>query len=178
MQSGWKLEGNENNISLRKHNKKLSFNIKIETSRGVLFVVRIENGQELMTATVNIKFETKKVDINEAHALYGHLSIKITQNISKTIGWELTGEPDRCEHCAIARGWQMNVKKKTDHVTLKKVGERLFLDVAAVMQNQNSDASVDSTSKRYRRIMVNEASQFMISDFFIYKHVIIDEMCE
>jgi hypothetical protein len=61
----------------------------------------------------------------------------------------------------------MNVKKKTDHVALKKVGERLFLDVVAVMQNKNLDASVDSTSKRYWRIMVNEASQFKISDFFI-----------
>jgi hypothetical protein len=126
MQSGWKLEGDENKISLRKHNKILIFEIKIKTSRGVLFAVRIENGQELMTATVNNKFETKKVDINEAHALFGHLSIKMTQNISKTIRWELTGEADRCKHCAIARGRQMNFKKKTDHVALKKIGERLF----------------------------------------------------
>jgi hypothetical protein len=109
MQSGWKLEGDENKILIRKHSKKLIFDIEIETSRGVLFAVRIENGQELMTATVNNKFETKKVDINEAHALFGHLLLKMTQNISKTIGWELTGEPDRCEHCAIARGRQLNV---------------------------------------------------------------------
>jgi hypothetical protein len=88
--------------------------------------VKIENGQELMTATVNNKIDIKKVDINEAHALFGHLLIKMTQNISKTIGWELTGEPDRCEHCAIARGRQMNVKKKTHHVALKKVGEIIF----------------------------------------------------
>jgi hypothetical protein len=61
----------------------------------------------------------------------------MTQNISKTIGWELTGEADRkCEHCAIARGLQMNFKKNTNHVASKKVGERLYLDVAAVMQNQ------------------------------------------
>jgi hypothetical protein len=73
----------------------------------------------------------------------------MTQNLSKTIEWELTGEADRCKHCVIARGQQMNVKKKTDHVASKKFGERLFLDVAAVMQNQNSNASVDSTSKRY-----------------------------
>jgi hypothetical protein len=129
----------------------------------VLFAVKIENGQELMTATVNKKIDIKKVNINEAHALFGHLSIKMTQNISKTI-WVLTGEPNRCKHCAIARGRQMNVKKKTDHVASMRVGERLFLDVAAVMQNKNSDASVDSTSKTYWRIMVDEASQFKISD--------------
>jgi hypothetical protein len=137
-----------------------------------LFAVRIENGQELMTATVDNKLETKKVDINEARALFGHLLIKMTQNISKTIGLELTGETDRCKHCEIARGRQMNVKKKTDHVASKKVGERLFLDVAAVMQNQNSDDSVDYISKRYWQIMVNEATQFNICDFLISKHAI------
>jgi hypothetical protein len=61
MQSGWKLEGNENKISLRKHNKKLIFDIKIETSRGVLFILRIENGQEMMTATVKNKFDKKRL---------------------------------------------------------------------------------------------------------------------
>jgi hypothetical protein len=54
---------------LRKHNKKLTFEIKIETSRGFLFAVRNENCQELMTATVDNKLETKKIDINEVHAL-------------------------------------------------------------------------------------------------------------
>jgi hypothetical protein len=132
--------------------------------------VRIENGQELMTATVKNKFETKKVDINEAHALFRHLLTKMTQNISKTIGWELTAEAEK--------GWQMNVEKKTDYVALKKVGERLFLDVAAVMQNQNLDASVDSMSKRYWQIMVDETSQFKIFDFFISEHAMIYATCE
>jgi hypothetical protein len=55
---------------------------------------------------------------------------------------------------------------------------RLFLDVSAVMKDKNSDASVDSLSKRYWRIMVNEASQFKISDFFMSKHAMIDTTCE
>jgi hypothetical protein len=125
-QNGWKLEGNENMILLRKLHKILVFNIKIETSQGVLVAVRIENGQELMTATVNNELAPKKVDINESHALFGHLSIKMTQNISNTIGWELTGEAIRCNHYAIERGRQTNVKKKTDHVASKKVEERFF----------------------------------------------------
>jgi hypothetical protein len=36
------------------------------------------------------------------------------------------------------------------------------------------DASVDTTSKRYWRIMVNKASQFKFSDFLISKHAMID----
>jgi hypothetical protein len=120
-----------------------------------------------MTVNVNDKSAQKKVDINELHALFGHMSIKMTKNISNTIGWLLTGETIRCKHCVIARGWQTNVKMKTNQVASKKVEERLFLDVASVIQNQNSDASVDSTSKGYRGIMVNEASQFKISNFYL-----------
>jgi hypothetical protein len=58
---------------LRKHNKSIFLDIKIKTSRGVLFAVRIENSQELMTTTVNDKVAPKKVYINEAYALFGHL---------------------------------------------------------------------------------------------------------
>jgi hypothetical protein len=60
IQSGWKLEGNENMILLRKHNKKHIFE-KIETSQGVSFALRIENGQELMTATVDNKLKQKRL---------------------------------------------------------------------------------------------------------------------
>jgi hypothetical protein len=42
----------------------------------------------------------------------------------------------------------MNIKKKTNHAASKKVEEILFLEVAAVMQNQDLDASVDSTCKK------------------------------
>jgi hypothetical protein len=126
MQSGWKLEGDENMISLKKHNKKLIFEIKIEISQGVLFAVRIENGQELMTATINDKSAPKKVNINNSHALFGHLLIKMTRNMLNTIEWEFMGEAIRCKYYAIARGQKMNIKKKTDHVASKKVGERFF----------------------------------------------------
>jgi hypothetical protein len=42
MNSGWKLEGDEKSMSLVKENKKLTFDIKIHTIRGVLFVVKID----------------------------------------------------------------------------------------------------------------------------------------
>jgi hypothetical protein len=97
---------------------------KIETSQGALFAVRIENGQELMIAILDNKSAPKSVDINEAHYPFGHLLIKMSQNILNKIGWKSKGEVTRCKHCAIARGWQMNVEKKTNHAASKKVGER------------------------------------------------------
>jgi hypothetical protein len=55
---------------------------------------------------------------------------------------------------------------------------RLFLDVAAVFENKDSDALVDSNRKRYWRILVDEASQFKISDFFYSKSAMIEPTCE
>jgi hypothetical protein len=51
-----------------------------------------------------------------------------------TSGWELKVKSIICKHFAIARGQQTYVeKKKIDHVVSMKVGERICLDVAAVM---------------------------------------------
>jgi hypothetical protein len=85
----------EHNI-VEKTKQSTYLDIKIETSRGVLFAVRIINNQKLMAATVNDKSPPKKVDISEAHALFRHLSMK-------TLGWESNDGVIKCNHCAIAR---------------------------------------------------------------------------
>jgi hypothetical protein len=59
MQSEWNLEGSEYMILSRKNDKILTFDIKLETSQGVLFAVRIKNGQESIAATINDKAAPK-----------------------------------------------------------------------------------------------------------------------
>jgi hypothetical protein len=54
----------------------------------------------------------------------------------------------------------------------------MFLDLAAVMPNKDSDAFVESSYKRYWRIPVDEASQFKISDFLETKNAMIEPTCE
>jgi hypothetical protein len=46
------------------------------------------------------------------------------------------------------------VRVDSNHVVAEKVGERLFLDIAAVFEEINSDAYVDYTQKGYWRIIV------------------------
>jgi len=166
---------------LKNKDKEFIFNIKIETSRGVLFAVRIDNKNEMMAAVndqeIAIK-STKNVDINEANSLLGHLSEKSTREIASKFRWTLTGTKEKCIHCAIGKGRQANVEKKSNHVVSNKIGERIFLDVAAVMPDKDSDASVESSYKKYWRIMVDEASQFKISDFFVSKNAMIEPTCE
>ena len=77
----------------------------------------------------------------------------------------------KCSNCAIRKGKQKSVSKKSNHVVAEKVGEWLFLDIAAVFEETDSDASVDSARKGYWRILVDEASQFKASDFFLLKRI-------
>jgi hypothetical protein len=82
------------------------------------------------------------------------------------LGWYLKGNFERCEDCAIGKGRQRNVNKKTDHKIADNFGERIFLDVASVQEQQDSEIDDNSTRKQYWRIMVDEKTQFKISDFF------------
>jgi hypothetical protein len=86
----------------------------------------------------------------------------------------------RCKDCAIGKGRQKHVTKSSKHVISTKVGEGcIFLDIATVLENKDSDALIDSNrKKRYWRILVDEASQFKISDFFISKNGKIEPTCE
>jgi hypothetical protein len=181
MKNGWKLEGDSNHFKLKKDKKEFVFNIKINTSRGILFAVRINNKLEMIAATEdqgNTITAMKKVDINDAHMLFGHLSENIMRMTAKRLGWCLTGEKQKCIHCAIGKGRQTNAYKVSNHIMSNKIGERMFLDLAAVIPNKDSDAFVESSYKRYWRILVDEASQFKISDFFETKNAMIEPTCE
>jgi len=178
MKEGWKLEGDDQHISLYKGDKRLKFDKKICTTKGTLFAMKIEQNEEI-SAITQVRSENKKeLSVVEAHNRLGHLSVKLTEEVARNLGWRLSGDLDRCEDCAIGKGKQKNVIKRSNHIIAEKVGERLFLDLAAVFEERNSDAPADPTKKGYWRILVDEASQFKISDFFSSKRDMIEPTCE
>jgi hypothetical protein len=64
---------------------------------------------------------TKKVDINDAHLLFSHLSEKMTTMIAKRLGWCLTAEKQKCIHCAIGKGRQTIVNKVSNHIVTIRI---------------------------------------------------------
>jgi hypothetical protein len=90
MKTGWKLEGDEKSISLVKDKKKLTFDIKIHITRGVLFAVKIDKRTEITGIVIEEK-KIKEVTSMEAHQCLGHLSQQSTKNTAKKLGWHLTG---------------------------------------------------------------------------------------
>jgi hypothetical protein len=57
------------------------------------------------------------------------------------------------------------MNKMTDHDAADKVVERLLLDIASVKEQQNLENTEDSTQNQYWRIMLDEKTQFKISNF-------------
>jgi hypothetical protein len=71
-----------------------------------------------------------------------------------------------------------NVNKRSDRKIAGMVGERIFLNVASVQGQQKSDNYMDPTQKQNWQIMVDEKSQFKISDIFNTKKATIEPTCE
>jgi hypothetical protein len=125
MNSGLKLQGDENSISLRKHSKQLTFNIKIQTMRGVLFAVKINKRVEVNAIVDKMLKKVKKMTLMKAHHQLEHLAIQATKDAAVHLGWHLKGNFERCEDRAIGKGRQKKVNKTTDHKVADNVGERI-----------------------------------------------------
>jgi hypothetical protein len=100
---------------VKKDDKNCIFNIKINTSRGILFAVRIDNKNEVTAATEdqgNAIKPTKTVNINDSYIILVHLSEKMTTMTAKRLGWYLTRGKQKSIHCAIGKGRQTNVNKR------------------------------------------------------------------
>ena len=54
---------------------------------------------------------TKKININKAHQVLGHVSVEVTKQIAKVLGWELTGSFNVCEACIKGKAKQKAVPK-------------------------------------------------------------------
>jgi uncharacterized protein YlzI (FlbEa/FlbD family) len=52
------------------------------------------------------------------------------------------------------------LKQSVNHVVAEKIGECLFLDIAAVFEELDLDASIETTRKGYWRIIVDEGTIF------------------
>ena len=91
MKSGWMLRGNENEISLEKGDRRLTFNIKIHTLKGTLYAVKIKKEGEVAGISQEqpqSSKKTTKMTVSDAHGRLGHLSQLKTIKTAKNLGWE------------------------------------------------------------------------------------------
>jgi hypothetical protein len=128
MKQGWTLGGDqETGITLSKGDQKLTFDIPIETPKGVVYAIylnRSEVAAPALPTTMNIK---------KAHRLLGHQSEDATRKTAKSLEWTITkGSMTPCLPCTISKAKQKNTVKLSNHETCTNPGERIFTDVASI----------------------------------------------
>jgi len=170
---GWKLEGNSELITIRKGNFVICFDVKISTPKGVLYGTKLIRRQEFCGVVESSK---TKLSYQEAHAKLGHISINETKRISKSFGWRLTGDEEKCEACAIGKAQQKGVTKSSSHQSASKNGERMFLDLSSVKNTEFPE--VDRVPKPYWCIIVDERTQMKFSSFYSTKNEMVEPTCE
>jgi hypothetical protein len=139
---GWKLDGDEESIRLKKGKLTICFDIKILTPKGVVDAMKLLLQKEFCGVT---EISGPKMSYLEAHAKLGHVSTAETKRIGKLLGWVLTGEEERCKACAIGKAQHKGVVKKSTYHPASKIGKRMFLDISSV---KNTDfPEIDSIPK-------------------------------
>ena len=100
-----------------KGNKKVTFNIKIHTPKGVVYEIYVSRNGEFRYSGMD-----KALDVQQIHDKLVHMGEELTRKIAKYFGWKVKiGEQKLCESCAVSKSKQKNVPKKSKHKHSKKV---------------------------------------------------------
>jgi hypothetical protein len=118
--NGWLLHGNAKAIWLTKGDNTIIFDIIIPTPEGMVFAVYFNRHEEIaninVTATGPAEAAPVTMNIDQAHAKFGHTNKEDTRKTAKELDIVLTrGTLRPCEACMIAKVKQKNVIKKSAH---------------------------------------------------------------
>ena len=83
---------------------------------------------------VKVEGKKRRIDINEAHELYGHVSEGPLRDILAKRNYVVTGSRTACEACAFAKAKAKGVSKVTKELAKEK-GERLYIDLSGPYKN-------------------------------------------
>ena len=168
---GWTLHGNDKEISLKKNNVEIKFDIIIPTPMGALYCAYLKRKVEM----ANIARAQTIFTINQAHERLGHMNEDRTRLTAETLGWKIKpGCFVVCKACAEAKAKQTNVPKVTQHVKASKDNPRIFLDISTV---KDRTGKIDLTKPNWR-IMVDERTGMKFSDFFTKKIDMVEATCK
>jgi hypothetical protein len=160
-QQGWILGGDDKEIWLTKEGNRLSFDIVIPTSKGVLFAMYTHCDTEIAGATAD---EGPVMTIQQAHDRLAHPGEEMTRKTAKELGWTITrGVLKPCNACTAGKAKQRSVPKVSTHQVATKANEaRVFLDIMTVKSPKDGP----KVTKPIWRVIVDEGTQLKFSDFF------------
>jgi len=134
LSKGWEMEGNKNETTLKKGKCELKFDLKISTSKGVLYATKIARRSEICGTIGDLA--TAKMTTNQAHRILGHMSNERTKQVAMQLGWKLTEAFVTCEACAIGKARQKNIAKPMKSTTRSDKTGRVHIDISSVRNTQ------------------------------------------
>ena len=171
--NGFTMKGDKDSIIYERGEQQIKFDIKVMTTRGILFAVRIKRESGKLLPKMRSKVTTMSVD--EAHRKLGHVSEYTTRNVAKELGWVLTpGTMRVCGSCAIGKAQQKNIKTSTPKQKSAETYGRVYID-----QSRLISAMADRQPMRpYWRLIVDERTGYKISGFYETKNKMVNPyMC-
>jgi len=171
MKQGWSLHGDDKAVKISKGGVTLTFDIRIETTEGLIFAMyaKRSHGSEIGGVGTD---GPARMSIQKAHDLLGHTNEDMTRATAKALGWEITrGSLGTCESCAAGKAKQKNVPKASEHAQATMAGERIFLDISTI-KGEKDGPKVNA--KKNWRIMVDERTNMKFTKFFTTKNGMIE----
>ena len=173
-QALWEMEGNKNEITLKKGKCELKFDLKISTSKGVLYATKIARRSEICGTIGDLA--TAKMTANQAHQILGHMSNEQTKQVAMQLGWKLTEAFETCEACAVGKACQKNIATPAKSITRSDKTGRVHIDISSVQNTEFPE--LESSYKPYWLIIVDELTQYKTSGSFRHKSSIIEPTCQ
>ena len=91
------------------------------------------------------------------HQLLGHVNEQATKATAKYLGYEIKSQMETCDHCAIGKAKQKNLKKVNPKKSKIK-GERFYMDISSVKSQSVGGA-------KYWALLEDEATEMCWSLF-------------
>ena len=199
MKKGWKLRGNDKGIELimgeGEKRKKIKFNIKAHTSKGVLYCMRIkmDRDNEVSAALADEKDEKENgkwravKNMENLHQELGHMSENECRKVARNMGMELTKKTmPICAACGIAKVRREDIStNKTvtfneDDIKNKKlkINERISIDLSKIGEPANKMKNDPSLRNLQWRMIIDEATGRKFSEFYPSKDKMVEPTCE
>ena len=178
LKDGWTMRGDKEAITLvNKAGKEIKFDIKINTTRGVLFCIYLK--RKVSTEVGGAVVMRKQLSPMEAHRMMGHVNDREARKSLEALGYSIDkGKLAVCEDCTVGKAKQKNIKTKGNDTEKaeKKINDgRVFLDIASVRPPRELTFKLASP---HMRIIVSEKEQLKVVDFYPRKNDMVEPTIE
>ena len=179
MQEGRTLGGDKNSIWLTKDEKKIVFDILINTKKGVVFAafIRREIGASgIAESSTSILLNKSYTDAHDALAHIGEADTRKIVTYLKN--WNVTGVAGKCKSCEVAKAKQKALQQVAVSEPLKEGERRVHLDLCLVKARPLEQGKPAPLLPQPNwSLVVDEATLYKNTQFFATKKEIEEANC-